>query len=111
MTIRDRGKMKWQEAFFMPEHVKLLGDIRSDYFRTRKPELDENQFDEFDELLGEAMATNVPIKVSFWRNGFESEIVGVVQELDTLNRVLHIEVKPGEYERVIFEEIIKIKGM
>jgi hypothetical protein len=37
MTIRDRGKVKWQGAFFMPEHVKMLGELRTDYYRQAKP--------------------------------------------------------------------------
>jgi len=28
--IRDRGKLKWQSAFFMPEHVKMLKNLKTE---------------------------------------------------------------------------------
>jgi hypothetical protein len=40
MAIRDRGKIKWQGAFFMPEQVKMQGDLWQDMKREAKPILD-----------------------------------------------------------------------
>jgi hypothetical protein len=56
MAIRDRDKMKWASAFAMPEHMRLLKEMRTDYYRTKKPQLDTYQFDEFDEVISEAVA-------------------------------------------------------
>ncbi|MEH7014817.1 hypothetical protein V7087_29120 [Neobacillus niacini] len=41
MTIRDRGKLKWQGAFFMPEQVKMHRDLWRDQQRTQKPLINE----------------------------------------------------------------------
>jgi hypothetical protein len=109
MTIRDRGKMKWQGAFFMPEHVKMLGNLRTDYYRTSKPILDAYQFDEFDEIISEAIAENLSINVLVWRNGFTTEIIGKVQYVDPLTKQLRIEVKSGEYEKISFVDIINVE--
>lgn len=108
MTIRDRGKMKWHGAFFMPEHVKLLGNLRTDYLRTDKPQLDAYQYDEFDECIGEAMANNLPIKITVWQDGFSTEITGNVHDIDPMKKQLQIEETAGEYNRVRFEDIINV---
>jgi hypothetical protein len=108
MTIKDRGKMKWHGAFFMPEHVKLLGNLRTDYNRTEKPQLDLYQYEEFDEIVSEAMAENMPIKVTVWQDGFTSDIIGNVHFVDPLTKQLRIEVNPGVFELVRFEDIINV---
>jgi hypothetical protein len=111
MSINDRGKIKWQGAFFQPEHVKMLGDLRTDYYRTAKPELDAYQLNEIDEQICEAMAHNLPIKAVVWENGFTRDLKGMVHYIDPLTQELRIEIKPGEYERIKFEEIINIVVM
>jgi hypothetical protein len=108
MTIRDRGKMKWHGAFFMPEHVKMLGNLRNDYYRTEKPQLDLNQYEEFDERVSGAMAENLPIKVTIWQNGIISDIIGNVHYVDPLTKQLRMEVNPGVFELVRFDDIINV---
>jgi hypothetical protein len=108
MTIRDRGKMKWHGAFFMPEHVKMLGNLRTDYYRTEKPQLDLNQYEEFDERVSGAMAENLPIKVTIWQNGITSEIIGNVHYVDPLTKQLRMEVNSGVFELVRFDDIINV---
>jgi hypothetical protein len=41
--LRDRGSKKWQSSFSIPEHVKMLKDLRNDYYKSPHPELDEIQ--------------------------------------------------------------------
>jgi hypothetical protein len=108
MTIRDRGKMKWHGAFFMPEHVKMLGNLRTDYHRTEKPQLDLNQYEEFDERVSGAMAENLPIKVTIWQNGITSDIIGNVHYIDPLTKQLRMEVNSGVFELVRFDDIINV---
>jgi hypothetical protein len=108
MAIRDRGKMKWQGAFFMPEHVKMLGDLRTDYYRTAKPQLDEYQLEEFDERICEAMAVNQPVKITVWDEGFTSDMIGKIHYVDPLTKQVRLEVAEGEFEYVKFEDIIYV---
>jgi hypothetical protein len=100
--------MKWQGAFFMPEHVKNLVDLGTDYHRQAKPQLDEDQFEEFDLLISEAMSFNRPVKVTSWANGFTSEVCGNVHYVDPLTQQLRIEIAPGEFRRVQFADIVGV---
>jgi hypothetical protein len=108
MGISDRGKMKWQGAFFMPEHVKMLGDLQKDYYCTDKPQLDSYQYDEFDERIGEAVANNLQLTVTVWENGISTNIMGRVRDMDPLKKQLQIEGMPGEFNRIRFEDIINV---
>jgi hypothetical protein len=91
MTIRDRGKVKWYGAFFMPEHVKMLCELRKDYYRQAKPQLDGYQYDEIDECIAEALADNKPVKVTTWANGFTADICGLIDDVDPITKQLRIE--------------------
>jgi hypothetical protein len=108
LTIRDRGKVKWQCAFFMPEHVKMLGELRTDYYRQAKPQLDGYQYDEIDDCLSEAMAENKAVKITVWRDGFTTDVIGKVHVVDPLTQQLRIESRPGKFEGVKFADMIGV---
>jgi hypothetical protein len=48
MAISDRGKIRWQGAFFMSEQVKMQRDLWQGTKMEAKPILDEYQTEEFD---------------------------------------------------------------
>lgn len=76
MAIRDRGKIKWLPAHFMPEHRKLLSDHNVDYYRTQKPIIDENEIGEFENRICEAIEYNQAINLTVWKDGFTYEVCG-----------------------------------
>jgi len=51
--IRDRGKIKWQPAHFMPEHRAMLNRITIDDKKQKKPQLDEHEFEEIGYIVME----------------------------------------------------------
>jgi hypothetical protein len=46
MAIRDRGKIKWAPASFMPEGFAMTREMYRDQARQTKPILDEYQTEE-----------------------------------------------------------------
>ncbi|MFU2014791.1 YolD-like family protein [Peribacillus butanolivorans] len=92
MSIKDRGKLKWQ-GFFMPEHVKLLNDATKDYYRQVKPILDEYQLEEFENKIHTAMEFNSTVKFTVWEDGFDWEYVGMIHRLDPLTKIIHLELE------------------
>jgi hypothetical protein len=87
----------------MPEHVKMLGELRTDYHRQAKPQLDGYQYDEIDECIAEALADNKPVKVTTWANGFTADIYGRIDDVDPITKQLRI-----EGQRVRFADIIGV---
>lgn len=109
MAIRDRGKLKWQGAFFMPEHVKMLREIERDMQRMQKPLLDEYQIEEFERQVCEAMEFAQPVKLTIWRDGFTYDEIGRVHYLDPLQKEVRLKTELGTISRIKFADIIAVE--
>ncbi|MDF1998786.1 MFS transporter [Peribacillus frigoritolerans] len=55
--IRDRGNKKWV-SLMLPEHVKMLREYDASYNKIPKPSLDEQKYEQFNEIVSEAMEMN-----------------------------------------------------
>ncbi|RFU70363.1 YolD-like family protein [Peribacillus saganii] len=110
MGIKDRGKLKWQGAFFMPEHVKLLRDMHTDYHRISKPILDEYQIEEYENKICYAMEFVLSVKVTVWEDGFEKEYIGKVCRLDEIHKVIYLKLhnEEGYIMRIKFDTIVGV---
>jgi hypothetical protein len=105
MAIRDRGKIKWQPASFMPLGFEMNRAMFKDQERTMKPLLDEYEKEEFDRSIAYAIEYNLQVKIKVWIDGFTKTITGLVHYVDPITLQLRIEVKFGEFERVNFEDV------
>lgn len=108
MTIRDRGKMKWQFAFGMPELIKAQCNLWRDTERIAKPIIDEYEAEEFDLRICYAMEYNLAVKITMWSYDLTDELTGRVHYVDPITHQLSIEMKLGEFERVEFGDIIGV---
>lgn len=109
MAIRDRGKIKWAAAFLQPEQAKMQRDFWIDTERIRKPIIDEQEAEEFDLRIIYSMEYNHLVKLTVWEEGFTRDIYGRVHSVDPITHELRIEVKPGEFERVVFDSVVGVK--
>jgi hypothetical protein len=109
MAIRDRGKIKWAAAYLQPEQAKMQRDLWLDTEQIRKPSIDEHQAEEFDLRIIYSMEYNHSVKLTVWDDGFIHDINGRVHYVDPITHKLHIEVKPGEFERVTFDSVVGVK--
>jgi hypothetical protein len=108
MAIRDRGKIKWRPASFMPLGFEMNRAMFKDQERTMKPLLDEYEKEEFDRSIAYAMEYNFPVKIKVWTDGFTETIMGHIHYVDPITLQLRIEVKPGEFERIAFDDVVGI---
>lgn len=106
MTIRDRGKIKWQPASFMPLGFEMTHAMFRDQERQPKPILDGYESEEFDQIIAFAMEYNLAVKLTVWADGFKEDITGRIHYVDPITHQLRIEVKPGEFEQIAFENVI-----
>jgi len=108
MKIRDRGKLKWQPASFLPLAFEMQREMFKDQERQAKPILDEYQSQEFDERISYAMESNRAVKLKVWADGFTYVITGRIHYVDPITKQLRIEVNPGGFERISFEDIVGV---
>lgn len=106
MAIRDRGKIKWQPASFIPLGFEMTHAMFKDQERKMKPLLDEYEKEEFDRNIAYAMEYNLPVKV--WSEGFTVTISGRIHYVDPITFQLHMEIKPGKFERIGFEDVVGV---
>lgn len=108
MAIRDRGKLKWRPASFIPEGFAMTRAMFKDQERQEKPILDEYQREEFDQRIGYAMEFNLPVELTIWNDGFTEVITGNIHYIDPIQHHLRVEIKPGEFQRVDLDNVIRV---
>jgi hypothetical protein len=108
MAIRDRGKMKWQPASFMPEGFALTREMFHDQTRQAKTILDDYQTQEFDERISYAMEYQFPVKLTVWSDGFTEVLIGRVHYCDPVTKQLHLETELCDIMRVAFDDVIGV---
>lgn len=109
MTLRDRGKLKWAPAAFLPEYTKMLRDLDRDHHRQQKPIIDEFQFEEFDQRICYAMEHNFAVKITKWVDGFNYEIFGRIHYVDSVHKEVRLKTETDEVQRLKMAEIIALE--
>jgi YolD-like protein len=88
-VIRDRGTIKWT-AMMLPEHVKMLREHQEGLDYGRKPELDEQKYEEFNETICVAMEENRKLKFIYYQKGRIAELAGHVHYVDEIRKELRV---------------------
>jgi YolD-like protein len=90
MTIRDRGTIKWT-SLMLPEHVKLLRQyLNEDYYNIPEPILDEQQLEEINSLILEAMELNIPLSFTIFKDKRLKEVRGHIHYIDHVKHEFRI---------------------
>ncbi|MGE7764657.1 YolD-like family protein [Peribacillus sp. NPDC096540] len=81
--IRDRGRIKWV-SMMLPEHVKLLREYNEGLDKVEKPVLDEQKYEEFNEIICRAMEENITLKFTYYQKGEINKFIGNIHYIDGL---------------------------
>lgn len=106
--IRDRGMIKWNSSFMMPEHVEMLKDFQNDYHKEEKPILDEYQLQEIDEKINAAVEFHLPIIIEIWNDGLFDDVEGVINKVDNINKIVWITERNGDLHKIKYEDIVNV---
>ncbi|PLT32746.1 YolD-like family protein [Bacillus sp. V5-8f] len=111
MGLKDRGKIKWQGAFFMPEHQQMLNELKKDYYRQAKPILDQYQLEESENKICYAMEFTFLVKITAWEDGFEWDYEGLVHRLDPIHKMIYLEQQKDDYYiiKIHFSDIVRVE--
>lgn len=104
--LKDRGLIKWNAASFLPEHSKMIREFKREYYKQSKPCLDENQIEEFENLIALAKEYNFLVKIKLYNEGFPEEVSGYITDIFQLNKKLRIKREDLSYEEIHFADII-----
>jgi hypothetical protein len=109
MRIRDRGKIKFMPAHFMPEHRCLLRELARDELRQTKPLLDEYEIEELENRICYAMEYTYPVKITKWDDGFTYEERGHVHYLDPIRKEVRMVMMDGSAVCIKFMDIVVVE--
>jgi hypothetical protein len=105
MTIRDRGNIKWT-SLMLPEHVKELRRyINEEYYDVPEPSIDEQQMEEMNELILEAMEYNFPLTFIIYKNRRLEAIDGYIHFIDSIKMEFRIVDLDHFHHKVSFSEV------
>ncbi|MCY9058010.1 YolD-like family protein [Bacillus inaquosorum] len=87
--LRDRGTIKWT-SMMLPEHLTQLKQDLMDVSKIEKPSLDDQQIEEMDLLVSEALEFNKELKFKLFNNGFVENVTGRVHYINFEQQKLHV---------------------
>ncbi|CAI6275266.1 SPbeta prophage-derived putative protein YolD [Bacillus subtilis] len=87
--LRDRGTIKWT-SMMLPEHLTQLKQDLIDVSKIEKPSLDDQQIEEMDLLVSEALEFNKELKFKLFNNGFVENVNGRVHYINFEQHRLHV---------------------
>ena len=87
--LRDRGTIKWT-SLMLPEHLTQLKQDLIDVSKIEKPSLDDQQIEEMDLLVSEALEFNKELRFKLFNNGFVENVNGRVHNINFEQQKLHV---------------------
>jgi hypothetical protein len=106
--IRDRGRIKWT-SMMLPEHVKLLRDWAKEDTYERRKELDEQELEELNEVVGEAMEFSKLVSITHYVHHRHEQLVGSIHHADSLEGKLHVVDRYGKVHYIPLTGISDIR--
>ncbi|MDO3655396.1 YolD-like family protein [Bacillus subtilis] len=87
--LRDRGTIKYT-SIMLPEHLTQLKQDLIDASKIEKPSLDDQQIEEMDLLVSEALGFNKELLFKLFNNGFVENVTGKVHYINFEQQKLHV---------------------
>lgn len=108
MSLLHRKNRLWEGSrMFLPEHREQLQTLRKKQQEKTLPELAEDQIEEFNWLLQEALHLESPIILDYIKEKQCQSFCGFVEELNTYESYLLI-VNGQEKRKIFLDEIYHI---
>ncbi|MDU0153808.1 YolD-like family protein [Bacillus cabrialesii] len=86
--LRDRRTIKWT-SMMLPEHLTQLKQDLIDASKIEKPSLDDQQIEEMNLLVSEALEYNKELKFKLFNNGLVENVTGKVNYINFEQQKLH----------------------
>ncbi len=104
------SNLRWEGSRMMlPEHVGALRSRKIDQKKVEKPDLDEQQWEEIERTLCEAMGKTLPLEITYFKNGLSERFIGFAIQFDSYTKRLKVEDPEGEPEWLPFLAILELK--
>ena len=95
--ITPGSNLRWESSrMILPEHKQALLEYRKAQNKKKKPEIDEQQWEEFEWTMQEAKEDGEMLRFTFWEDGDFCEVMGYFF-INESQKQFHV-----EYEEEVF---------
>ena len=81
----DRGIMKWNPFDALAGHGTLISAIKYNLGKKDKPTLSDDQYEDMNRTITEAINENKEVVVTFFSDGYFHEMSGYIKKVDFIN--------------------------
>ena len=106
-NYKDRGIMKWAPFDALTGHGDMLEDMIYNINKKQKQELSDDEYQELNETIKEALESNKQISIEYYDNGYSFTTFGRIKKLDTINKQIKLDTE----ETIPFEDVLQIRIM
>ena len=106
MNLKDRGNKKWN-SLMLVEHQKRLKELKMKESNVEKPELDQQQLNEINFKLKEALEKNLTVSIKFYEDKRIKKIAGKILKIENYDQQLKIELLNQKIKKLKFSQIIE----
>ncbi len=108
--LTEGHNLMWESMRMMlPEHVEAILEWQRSLEKVKKPIIDEQQWEEFGQIIQEAMTNNQRVKFTVWKDGFFEDVKGWVHNIDPQLKRIRINIDEFDVDYISFEVIASIE--
>lgn len=93
--MRDRGTKKWT-SLMLPEHVVMIKELWAESAYKEKPNLSDQQLEEIEFNLQEALAANLEVKIKYFKTHDYHLVYGKVNKSDNFLVINELKIELSE---------------
>lgn len=100
--LTEGSNVMWESSRMMlPEHVQAIHEWQVEGSKDVKPLVDEQQLEQFTQLIHEARENHLNVQIKIWKNGYFYTKKGIIHDMDQQLQTL----------RLIMEEELGMKNI
>lgn len=108
MNFKDRGNKKWN-SLMLVEHQKRLKELKMRESEIEKPELDQQQLNDFNFKIKEALNKNLTLRIKFYEQKRIKIIEGKISKVEKNKEQLKIKQPHNKIAVLDFSQIIELE--
>lgn len=92
----------------LPEHVELLRKLESDMKKVSKPILDQQEIEEIEVTISEAIENDLLVEFTYWKEGFILRKKGFIRNFDQHQKVFKLIDQEGVSFSIEFDRTLSV---
>ncbi|MDX9690966.1 MAG: YolD-like family protein [Acholeplasmataceae bacterium] len=103
-TYVDRGIIKWAPFDALVGFHGILSEMRHQMFKTDKPTLSDDQFQELNQKLNLAFQLQLEVHIVYFADGYTKTTFGMIKKIDWIQHLIIF----SHFEKISAEDILDI---